>query len=507
MSVASLPSAPPPTHAQLAEHLANARKELKAFNDAGKFGTSALQQALLNVRNEANDLELRIGHARAEVAGERSALRTLLKPVSHLSAGAGLRIKDGELRPVKSRSFIKNWLGYDKVERERQAYQLGVLYGSTTCGGLRALQDDKASVDASIVSTQFEKKLTASLENAMKQAESHRQVEGWRLAGETGTLDTGKVLELMRQSAVGATQESPRPVDLGKMIDQYCKSIQVDHMEYRTALERLLRANRDSAQTALQEHERQLLIHARADLVKDLVPVDAQQRAADSIQHQKGLLEAMGGGRFGAVLKTNYGLKVINEIWKGLTTVLNGKKVAREIEDCLGDVFSKGAADEGKYLRYYADDINEAQLRLICKENRALMLNGYANGRATDRTYRCAAHSDAMLDALRKLARSGRLLRPQQFMCTAEREEDTLKYPMGGLNGLRKVKFEIESITALRIVSRYDFAGEHHPDYVLTPYAGFRVLSVDQKGDAFVVRLQEVPATGQQLKDARLLTL
>lgn len=508
--VSSLNPASTTTRAELESRLGNARTSLRDFIESEKSDNAVLRNALFIVRNEADKFVDRIEHARCDVAGKRRALGALLQSVGDLPDGERLRLKGSKLKPKASDSAVKNFFGIGQTKRKRQVQVLERIYKGSTCGELRAVQRKQASEDAWIVSCQFEESLTAPLVAAMNNAERLRQVGGEHSGPGPGSVDPRAVLELVREAAVkkvGAVKSSARSVNLDNLFGIYCNSVRDEHMASRAALGKRLSAEKDYAQAALREHKRQLRVQAQKKSVKDIVPADPAQRSADSKRYEKELLEAMGQGRLGEVLKTNYGIEAVNKMLRGLISAMDGKEITREIERCHGEVFTKGAADEGKNLRYYADNISLAQLKVICLKNRALMLNHYADGRPTDLTYRCAAHTDALIGLLRRMAASDGLVRPQQLMCTAEREQDARRYLAGGLNGLRDVTYEVTSFSSLRAVSRYDFAGEQHADYVLTPESAFRVLSVAPKGDGVIVRLQEVPASPEQLKDAQLLTL
>ncbi|MEG2805563.1 hypothetical protein [Stenotrophomonas sp.] len=521
-------SAPAVPRASLEDAQTRAKQAVAEFKQQARQERQGVKAALTEVRTAfaemgkyVNSARNRAGHSNA-----REALARDLRGIRNLDANAPLRLKDEGLKSerIKSRESSSVWkrcVGYGKATRSGQVQALATRHGidlaahggKVTRNGLWIAQLQAADNDVIIAQSAFDRK-SATLGSALGKAVSLLKApdasitapggEGARTADIPSTdslltrLRTGVAADV-RASAGEVPLADARSLFKTPLMDAFNKRID----DARASLDdNVARANE-----ALRRFDRQTRIDERAPALVGLVKADPIERERHTVLLAAELNKLQDEWAFGTVFGTNMGCRAVQNMCRDTEYELDGASIKNEIEERKGpETFLRGEKSAAYQLTSYANSLDSSTVNAIARVQRQIGLNHFADGDFPQTSYRQATHTPAMLNTLHEMVRTGQLLRPEQFLSTATRVEDTRAYPLIPTVGSSAlIEFRIKGFSGMPLASRYPFAGERW-ERVYTHLSTFKVVSVEEQHHAHVVTLLEVPASAAQLKAATLLT-
>lgn len=476
---------------QVSTALASSRAELR-------MQKAALVDALRSVSNTCTAVQSGITSHVVE-ARSLPAYRRLSADVDAASRqckeGLPLRMKadpaaNGGVRivPLASRSMLKNLLGIGTARRAEQAQALAVRHGMAGQAAVTRL-----TLSTALHRAEKKMEMTAVADTLARHAvavngalaDAVRIAVGER-GDEAGVAASCRLLFDSLNASVSASDFTLAVDDARQSIRMMQRPSVVLAGQMVTDLERQLHA----IDTGIKEGERQQKVAARSRAAGHRnAPV---QSFSDE---QKVLAQLRADCEFDTIFHTTVGRRQIQKMFDGCASGVSGSAVINEIRERHGDdIFDKGARQFKQGIKSGADALTPARLHAIDRQAYATAYAGYREARVDFRTmHRQADHSLAMIETLRGMVGTQRLLQPARFLSTSDSALTVRTDPVVRQAGLHPVRFTLEGFSGMQTGSRWRFAGEP-AERLFGTQARFLVQSVTKgRGGAWDIRLREVP--------------
>ncbi|MFL0334837.1 hypothetical protein [Stenotrophomonas maltophilia] len=468
----------------------------------------ALHHALQEVRWASHQFGARLPAIRADFVRDTRSLSQALDSIWNLDGDRMLRLKGERIKPLQSGSAWKNLLGHGEAKRTAQAEALARRYaGAATRNDLIALRDRVMADDAVAIQKcldEDDRMLGRAVRQAMIFADPPERRHRPDQACVPLMPDIGESPHSMTE---GPGQSSPPAVQ--GCLELLCHHVSDAHQHWSSIRQRELTVERDNAHAALRELDRKERVQHRAPLVAALVPLDQERRSSRVNRLQADLQQRLDGESFAMVWASRRGREAVQGMCRGLCSRTRALTIKEQIVRTQGrDTFrhDEGRIRAGINLMLYAEMLHPGTVNEIADINRELALIRYSQGVEPETTYYQATCTTEELERLGTMIATGAPVRPQAFFSTAPSVEDAGNSTAVEGAGSQAVWFRISGFSGMSLHSRY-VDDRVRGEKIYTHRCLFTVASVISHDGRYVVGLQEVPASPQQLLRAAPLIL
>ncbi|WP_141239370.1 hypothetical protein [Stenotrophomonas maltophilia] len=495
----------------LSAHIRTAAESLQAFQGVRKADRNSLAAVMKGANNIVSDLSLKLKDARSCSRSQHLALKEMFKSAQNIrSVGddTTLRLKGGQIKPQASGSMLKNLLGIGKAGRNAQVTALAERSGgATTRTQLREAYRQAKAEDVAVTDVTFAKN-DRPLQQAIRDLLTFTHLPDRRDKMEAAIrAQVTEEYQDIRAALLRSVGSNGSQSGLTSSFEAFCRLVKEDHSDVMQSQTDNLRGRLSSLEYEAKRLQHEAAVTQRRAAVAELLDGYRKPPLREVKRMTAELKVLKGGQAFDIVWSTNKGCRALTEMSRGARSSLSGDTIISEIKKRHGDdAFNGGAKAVGQDVKYYASALTPSDVDHIASINHGLSLVRYLEGAPSHTTYRQAMHSSGIIGLLKSMAGTGEVIRPEQFMATADRREDTLKYPVSSYGGLDKVQFKISGFSGMWVNSPYNYAGEG-PEYIYTNSSAFRVVSFTMGNGAYQVELEEVPASKEALSSARVLGL
>lgn len=501
-----------PSHSStLSSQVRTAAEALQAFQSARKADTSSFATAMKGANNFIAHLSSKLEAARSGSRPHHLALRNMLKSARNIR-GVGddttLRLKGGQLKPLASASMLKNLLGIGKGERDYQVAALAERSGGAITrtqlhvAYQQAKADDVAVTDVTLANN------GRPLQQAIRDLLAFTHLPGQRDEMDKAIrAQAAEDYQEIRATLLESVRSNGSQSGLMSSFEAFCRMVRGHHLDVMQSQTDNLRGRLSALESEAERLQHEAAVTQRRTAVAELLDGYRKPSPIEIKRMTTELKSLKGEQAFDIVWGTNKGCRALTEMSRGARASLSGDTIISEIKKQHGDdAFNGGAKAIGQSVKYYASALTPSDLDRIASINHSLSLARYFDGAPSHTTYRQATHSSVIIGLLRSMAGTGEMIHPEQFMATADRKEDTLKYPVSNSGSLDKVQFKIRGFSGMWINSPYKFVGEGS-EHIYTNKSAFRVASFTKNSGVYQVELEEVPASQKALSSARVLGL